>query len=59
MWNKFAHTILFIGCFSITWSQSKSEIVQQRIEFISEQLESEEVDLTDVVQILNYHLHFF
>jgi hypothetical protein len=56
MWNKFVHTILFIGCFSVTWSQSKSEIVQQRIEFISEQLESEEVDLTDVVQILNYHL---
>lgn len=34
---------------------SKEEIVQQRIEFISEQLETENLDLTDVVVQLEYY----
>jgi hypothetical protein len=38
-----------------SFSQSKSEIVQQRIELISEQLETEEIDLTDVIEQLNYY----
>ncbi len=48
--------LFFIGWFGISFGQDKSSIVQQRIEFISEQLESEEIDLTDVVEILYYRL---
>jgi len=36
-------------------AQEKSDIVQQRIEFISEQLESEDIDLTNVMEALNYY----
>ena len=36
------------------FSQVKSEVVQQRIEFISEQLQSEELDLTNYIEQLNY-----
>lgn len=36
------------------YAQDKSEIIQQRIEFISEQFESEEIDLTNVIEILNF-----
>jgi hypothetical protein len=43
-------------CLGISaFSQEKSEVVQQRIEFIAEQLETEEIDLTNVVQQLNYY----
>ena len=35
-------------------SQEKNDVIQARIEFISEQLESESIDLTDVVANLNY-----
>jgi hypothetical protein len=44
---------VFLASFSV-WSQEKSEIIQQRIEFISEQLESEDIDLTNVIEQLNY-----
>ncbi len=37
------------------FSQEKSEIIQQRIEFIAEQLETEQIDLTNVVEQLNYY----
>ncbi|MFT5859397.1 MAG: hypothetical protein ACI865_001498 [Flavobacteriaceae bacterium] len=36
-------------------SQDKNELIQQRLEFIAEQLESEEIDLTDVTESLNFH----
>ena len=36
------------------FSQSREEVIQQRVEFISEQLEDESVDLTDVIVQLNY-----
>ncbi len=36
-------------------AQERNEVIQQRIEFISEQLESEDIDLTDVVERLNYY----
>jgi hypothetical protein len=39
----------------LAFAQEKSEIVQQRIEFIAEQLETEEIDLTNVVEQLNYY----
>ena len=38
------------------FSQDREALVQQRIEFISEQLESEEIDLTDVIQYLYFRL---
>ena len=50
--------ILFLCCFlsaTKSISQERSEIVQQRIEFIAEQLETEEIDLTNVVEQLNYY----
>jgi hypothetical protein len=48
--------LLFVGYCLTTYSQDKNAIVQQRIEFISEQLESEDVDLTDVIEVLYYRL---
>lgn len=41
---------LSVGLFA----QDKNEIIQQRVEFISEQLEAEEIDLTNIVEALNY-----
>jgi hypothetical protein len=37
------------------FAQQRSEIIQQRIEFIAEQLETEEIDLTNVIEYLNYY----
>lgn len=45
--------ILFSFC---AFTQDREAIVQQRIEFISEQLETEEIDLTDVIQYLYYRI---
>ncbi|MCH2224979.1 MAG: hypothetical protein MK066_09450 [Crocinitomicaceae bacterium] len=48
--------ILFV-CFFMSFTvfgQGKNDIIQQRIEFISEQLETEEIDLTNLVELLNY-----
>lgn len=42
----------FFICNSL-FSQEKNEIIQQRIEFISEQLEDENIDLTALVEQLN------
>lgn len=39
----------------IAWGQEKNDVIQQRIEFISEQLESESLDLTNVLEQLNYY----
>ena len=53
--HKIVISLLFL-CLGISaFSQEKSEVVQQRIEFIAEQLETEEIDLTNVVQQLNYY----
>lgn len=46
--------VLFIPVFGLT--QNRNELIQNRIEYISEQLETEEIDLTDVVDQLNYYL---
>ena len=35
-------------------TQDKTEIVQQRIEFISERFQSESIDLTNIIEHLNY-----
>ncbi len=45
--------LLWIGMRS--YAQERSEIIQQRIEFISEQSESEELDLTNLFDQLNYY----
>ena len=45
---------VFLVC-SRSYSQERSEIIQQRIEFISEQSESEELDLTNLFDQLNYY----
>jgi hypothetical protein len=52
--NKFLLIVALFFTF-YSFSQTKSEIVQQRIELISEQLETEEIDLTDVLEQLNYY----
>lgn len=48
--------LLFFFCAFSTLAQDKNAVVQQRIEFISEQLESEEIDLTNVIEILTYRI---
>lgn len=55
---KLFRNIVFLICIvngNYIFSQEKSEIIQQRIEFIAEQLETEEIDLTNVVEFLNYY----
>ncbi|MDA8648178.1 helix-hairpin-helix domain-containing protein [bacterium] len=47
-------TLLLISFQGVT-QISKDEIIQQRIEFISEQLETENLDLTDVVVQLEFY----
>ena len=49
-----AFTLFLLTSISL-FGQEKSEIIQQRIEFISEQLESEDIDLTNVIEQLNYY----
>lgn len=46
--------LILSGSFNL-YSQEKKEVIQTRIEFISEQLESESVDLTDVIAQLSYY----
>ena len=47
--------ILSIVAIRTSFAQNKDVIIQQRIEFISEQLETESIDLTDVLQALTYY----
>ncbi len=48
--------VAFFACLSfIGMAQDRNEIIQQRIEFISEQNESEEIDLTNIFDQLNYY----
>ncbi|MDF3027126.1 MAG: hypothetical protein K0S23_1433 [Fluviicola sp.] len=46
--------IFFISISSGLFSQERNEIIQQRVEFIAEQSESEELDLTNIFDQLNY-----
>ncbi|MFM7662494.1 MAG: hypothetical protein ACKO6A_07510, partial [Bacteroidota bacterium] len=49
---------LFLIFFLVTFAaraQDRNEIIQQRIEFISEQLQSEDIDLTNVIEALNFY----
>lgn len=36
-------------------AQERSDVIQQRVEFISEQLAVEDIDLTNVIEVLNYY----
>lgn len=51
---KVVVAIFFFLTIGFVFGQDKGEIIQQRIEFISEQLQSEEIDLTNVVEQLEY-----
>lgn len=52
--SKFLLTFCALFAVGFAFSQEKNEIIQQRIEYISEQLESEDIDLTDVLEVLTY-----
>jgi hypothetical protein len=52
---KYIGILVFLCLNQIAFTQEKEEIIQQRIEFISEQLEDESIDLTDVIAQLNYY----
>lgn len=58
MIQHFRHiaVVAFIFCFVHAHAQEKNEIIQQRIEFISEQLQSEDIDLTNVIEQLTYYI---
>jgi len=45
---------LFVLMVLPSWAQVKTEIIQQRIEFISERFQSEAMDLTNIIEQLNY-----
>jgi len=45
---------IFFLSYGFVFGQDKGEIIQQRIEFISEQLQSEEIDLTNIVEQLEF-----
>jgi hypothetical protein len=47
--------LLFLLHCGSSYSQEKNEIIQQRIEFLSEQNEAEELDLTNVFEQLDYY----
>ncbi len=53
--TKQLFVILFIIISSFSQAQERSEIIQQRVEFIAEQTESEELDLTNIFDQLNYY----
>ena len=46
--------LLIFASPSVLFAQEKEDVIQQRVEFISEQLESESIDLINVVEQLNY-----
>lgn len=47
--------IYFIFFVSFSWGQTKSEVIQQRMEFIAEEFETEEISLEDVFENLSYY----
>ena len=51
---KVVVAIIFYLSLGFVFAQDKGEIIQQRIEFISEQLQSEEIDLTNIVEQLEF-----
>ena len=52
---KLIHTLIFVFVAISIFAQERNDIIQQRIEFISEQLESESIDLTNLIEQLNFY----
>jgi HEPN domain-containing protein len=52
---KYLVGILFFLCTAQVWGQTKSEVIQQRMEFIAEEFETEEISLEDVFENLSYY----
>ena len=52
---KLIHTLIFVFLAISIFAQERNDIIQQRIEFISEQLESESIDLTNLIEQLNFY----
>lgn len=46
---------LFLFVAGSVFSQERNDIIQQRIEFISEQLETENIDLTNILEQFNFY----
>jgi len=56
VFKRFISLLTMLMVFSeVVLSQERSEVVQQRIEFISEQLGSEDIDLTNIVEQLYFY----
>tara|TARA_R110002072_G_scaffold282761_1_gene445819 strand:- start:45718 stop:47799 length:2082 start_codon:yes stop_codon:yes gene_type:complete len=53
-WKKYIALSVFLFCSYYSLSQEKEDIIQQRIEFISEELEDESIDLIMLVEQLNF-----
>lgn len=60
-WFKISFTLLFLICFNTAFSQKekndldKQKVIEQRIEFISENIENEDIDLNTVLDNLYYY----
>ena len=52
---RLLQTIFFVLGATSFFAQERNEIIQQRIEFISEQLETESIDLTNLIEQLNFY----
>lgn len=52
---RFFFLLVLISISNLVLSQDKSEIIQQRIEFISERFQSENMDLINIVEQLNFY----
>ena len=53
---RFLMCVVCVLSVGISFAQDKNAIIQQRVEFISEQLENEEIDLTDVTEVLIFRI---
>ena len=53
--QRFFFLLVLISISNLVLSQDKSEIIQQRIEFISERFQSENMDLINIVEQLNFY----
>lgn len=53
---KILFVLLFMGVFSPVFSQTKDEVIQQRVELMAENLETEEINLEDFFDAL-YHFY--
>ncbi len=52
--RRFCCILLLISSANL-FAQDRNEVIQQRIEFISEQFQSESLDLTNVIEQLNFY----